>query len=85
MPDLLDSAGRFYLNNGHAWISTSAVQWNLPFSLLSGGEWSKFRFAEADGRPGVDLWKNDGQSGSLHNLSWYKHPSPYVYLLKKNY
>jgi len=83
LADLLDSDGKFYLNNGHGWLSTSAGQWNLPFSLLSGSEWSKFRFAEADGLPGLDLWKSDGQTGSLYNLAWYKNPSPYVYLLNK--
>jgi YD repeat-containing protein len=83
LPDLLDSAGKFYLNNGHGWPMSSAGQWNLPFSLLNGTEWAKFRFAEANGLPGVDLWKSDGQTGSLYNLAWYQNPSPYVYLLNK--
>lgn len=81
--DLLSSAGQFYLNNGHGWSSSSAGQWNLPFSLLTGSNWGNFRFAEANGRPGIDLWKNDGQSGGLYNLTWYHNPCPHVFLLNK--
>ncbi|HPL93082.1 MAG TPA: FG-GAP-like repeat-containing protein [bacterium] len=83
LPDLLSSAGQFYLNNGHGWSSASAGQWNLPFSLLDGTNWAKFRFAEADGRPGVDLWKSAGAVGSLYSLTWYKNPCPHVFLLNK--
>jgi RHS repeat-associated protein len=80
--DFLDSTGNFYINNGHTWIWDT--RWSLPISLLANNEWTTFRFAEANGVPGVDLWKSNGPlSNNLYALNVYHNPSPHLYLLKK--
>lgn len=69
-----------YLFDKKSWKKIASNKYRLPITLFNGLVWADFRWGEANGQEGVDLWYLEDQAGDDH-LIVYNNENPYQNLL----
>lgn len=81
--DIVDARNRsVYLNNFNGWDRQDTFEYDLPVYLANNSKLFDFRWGEADGKAGVDIWMTEAVGDSFE-LKQYLNQSDELYLLKE--